>query len=715
MILVLALVAVIPLTTLVLQRQTSNYTKASNPNPGFTNTITGYLEDINCTNATIKGFVCDSDNFSHSVLIRIWLIDKNGQKTFLDGSAIWASDDSPNSDLACAGTTNHSFSYTIPSNLKDSLNGGKIQIVAWSINNSGSMDGNTVELPGSPKTISCTNTTPAPPLPSAISSITSTQIAIPTPGISLSAPSSNPNFKYFGIFHGDYYNGEWGSPQLKNVNENFDLVNRGLQNIIIPVFNPGINDPAAFANYFNNYAAKARQQNVKLIIDSFFFTSGQDPSTWGTAAWETRNKEKMDLYRANQDVIYAFYFDEPYKKDNPIYKSGFIALTKRLREIFPTINTLAIEFRPIITDNYDSEFHQYITDIGFDAYESYWQSQKTWIDIMKNNVEPNKKLWLIPQAYIDDPNKGVITSGNPLKDLLSEYINYAKTDSRITGILLYDYTMEANGHDNRAIACLKEIINSPPDSQYYLEGYEDLIKNTVAELKSKTPIPVPTLLSPTQAPPFDWKISIDFKCSNGSQPNNTSSFKINYAFWPEGPGRAVYDPSWQETILNSAGGSLLVRRSEYPNGNAYLFANDIGNTYLNFYQTPDTSRFTTGGLFDMPQNTITKWSYYTVNTEPLSFTFQVPEQYCGNIQTPTSNPNSCTYTTPPSGCSYQTVQCVTTPCCKQLVCDNNLPGDLNHDKFVNLSDFQYWKTQYDQILMTLTEFLIWKNAYVNQP
>ncbi len=698
MILVLALVAVIPVTTLLLQRQTSNYTKASNPNPGFTNTITGYVEDVSCNNGIVKGFVCDSDNFSKPVLIRIWLIDKDGQKTFLDGSAIWSSEDSPNSDLACAGTLNHGFTYTVPDSLKSQLEGSKVQIVAWNIDINGSMDNTTVELPGSPKTVSCisssTTSTPQP-----------TTTVPPDNAITpVNTSSSSSNFKYLGIYHTDFYKNSWSQPI--RFNDNLNLADRNLHNILLPVFNPGPDQ-----NYFD----EAQKRNLKLIVDlAFLLDPGENSKgKYFYADWQTRFASKLDLYKKNSSLIYAFYIDEPYL--HQVDKSQIIEVTKTLKNTFPNVGIMAIEFWPYLTsqDKYDKDYFSNFTDIGLDKYDSYFEDIKGDFERMKTLI-PDKKLWLVPQSYVDKPEDGPFTTPQSAKELITQFIDYAKNDpdNRIVGMLLYDYSIESLGSSKKAVAGFKEMINT--SSAYFSPGYEQLIKDTVTELKSKTPIILPTItestptieptaiLSSTTPSIYNWKVSIDFKCANGSVPNDTSSFKVNYAFWPDGPGRAVYDPSWQETVLPYSGGSILAKRSDYSLGNAYLFASDVGETYLTFYSIPDSSKFTTGGLFGMPQNSITKWSYFTPNTQPLSFTFQVPPQYCQN---------TCSYTTPPSGCSYQDVQCFTAPCCKQLVCPNTIPGDLDNNKLVNLDDFIYWKLQYEASIMTLGDFLSWKEAY----
>ncbi len=328
-----------------------------------------------------------------------------------------------------------------------------------------------------------------------------------------STPDTNPNFKYFAIIGGDSYTNGWSSPV--QIDENLSLSDQNLQNVMFMIFNPRISDPAAYKTYFNNYATEARKRNNKLFVDTFMLTAGQDPSTFGSVEWQSRNQWKLDIYKENKDVIYAFSTDEPSNYVNEInYRNGYINLTKRLRELLPEIGILAIEFRPFVTDHYDSEFHKYVTDIGFDAYDNYWANQLNWFSSMERNVELDKKLWLVPQGYIPtsvpiEKDGRTIPSGNivtpeKVKEVMKQHIDYAKSNSRYVGIIPFNWSISMNGHNEQAVACIKEMID--PNSQYYTPGYKELIQQTVLELKAKsgiinnTPTPTPTSLPTTKTP-----------------------------------------------------------------------------------------------------------------------------------------------------------------------------------------------------------------------
>jgi hypothetical protein len=139
-----------------------------------------------------------------------------------------------------------------------------------------------------------------------------------------------------------------------------------------------------------------------------------------------------------------------------------------------------------------------------------------------------------------------------------------------------------------------------------------------------------------------------------------ASVKVVLRRGPPGPLNSATNPDWNGTDFVDNGGTRVELSA-------------IGTTNWSYSQTPPITKMTDGAVYTLyAYSTDTHNQNSGIGVTYRSFTYRAT--------TPTASPTTSTTPTltppPPSGCFYQDIQCVTTPCNPVLVCPSLTPTPL---------------------------------------
>lgn len=115
----------------------------------------GTHDTASCTVA--EGWTCDADNYNEALRVDLYDGPYAGSGANLLGNTTANVTRESAVGAQCGGNVNHGFSFTIPNSIKDGQNHS---IYAYAIN--ASTTGSNILLSGSPKTVNCTLSIPAP-------------------------------------------------------------------------------------------------------------------------------------------------------------------------------------------------------------------------------------------------------------------------------------------------------------------------------------------------------------------------------------------------------------------------------------------------------------------------------------------------------------------------------------------------------------------------
>lgn len=241
------------------------------------------------------------------------------------------------------------------------------------------------------------------------------------------------------------------------------------------------------------YLTELRQNKMQAIInvDSIF----RYPN------WEDTWKILKDTIKGQEDVVYAFYFDEPVWTG--VSLTDFQVYTKRIKADYPSKAIMAVEAYPVFSLNTAPVgYFDYVTDLGMDYYYTYgnntWDSYLYFYGLFVNSSHASgKKLWLIPDGYHN--------SSDRLGEALTSYYNLAKANPQVNGLLVF-----GNPGDNTPVyLTILEQIN--PNSPYYNSNTaqihqtigSSIIAGHLPTFNPPTPSPSPTLHPSPSAKPGD--------------------------------------------------------------------------------------------------------------------------------------------------------------------------------------------------------------------
>ena len=271
------------------------------------------------------------------------------------------------------------------------------------------------------------------------------------------------NLKYFG-----YYATNSGELNNSNISEIGKLNN---SNTIVVDYSP---------NIILDTVRKAEKSKLKIIlhVSGYFFDYSVKPTIL-RSDYISLTSALKDKLGQNISQIQSFYFDEPLWQG--ISKSDFKSITLALKQNFPDTARMSVEaIAPLRTNTpytspygisniyLDSDYLEYITDVGFDYFvfscQSTDRSHQSVLDILQTLANKNQNIWLIPDGAI---NLSCNSDSSLLRKSLTYYYNIAKINPRVVGILSWTYSgyTPSQTIENIGYIGLKDIFNQ--NSQYY--------------------------------------------------------------------------------------------------------------------------------------------------------------------------------------------------------------------------------------------------------
>lgn len=255
--------------------------------------------------------------------------------------------------------------------------------------------------------------------------------------------NSNPNLKYFGVYHFDPYIEEVGAlgifniakTDAKNINLVEDLINAGMQ--------------------------------VFIMTRKIFYQAGGVHPDW-EENWETAKAQLAPF----MDNIIGFYVDEPYLTGKS--KEAFHLNCQVVKADFPDKKMMAIMSLQGL-NGADSDYFEHCTDIGYDLYLP-WNKEAVLghINQMKNKFAYNSQdIWLVPKAFytvekdyyalVEDRK---LAPGDDIISWIKGSYEIAVEDPQIVGI--YPFVYDNKGFD----LTLRDFIIE--DSENYREDIRQL-------------------------------------------------------------------------------------------------------------------------------------------------------------------------------------------------------------------------------------------------
>lgn len=306
-----------------------------------------------------------------------------------------------------------------------------------------------------------------------------------------------------------------------------------------------------------------KKNNIKILAwpgPYIFEGAGPGPrrgSTHLKANWQEGWERFKNDIKGFEDVIYAFYFEEPWWYG--ISEGDILTITNKMKQDFPNIGRFAIEAGVSLTADLKTKnptqipkvykrYYQNFTDLGVDVYGDASHNFSDWnrifyswfFDELYNALSvSDQKIWVIPQAYwMDDhPNFTRLT-----EIFNTYYNNFASPYPRVMGILNFLYSPSpCCGHS------VKEFTD--PTSPVYNEQYRILHLDTgrAILLNNPTPTGVPTPTAtprPTSTPsggPTPTLTPTPPACipSNGNANEDEKATLVDFEIWRE----EFFDPA----------------------------------------------------------------------------------------------------------------------------------------------------------------------------
>jgi hypothetical protein len=191
----------------------------------------------------------------------------------------------------------------------------------------------------------------------------------------------------------------------------------------------------------------SRRNHIKAIVMVYncFFTC--NPGKPGQSSLVTDWKERWNAFRprlnAYEDVIYAYYFDEPYW--NGIREEDFRMVTRMLRQEAPGRRVMAVLCSLSLEPSWGrhtfpempATYIEYLTDVGYDWYGAWNDKEHAQLTAkLKAKMWPRQAYWFIPCSF------GPETSGHSQPQLVENILKMhelAQANPDCVGLLLFAY------------------------------------------------------------------------------------------------------------------------------------------------------------------------------------------------------------------------------------------------------------------------------------
>lgn len=244
----------------------------------------------------------------------------------------------------------------------------------------------------------------------------------------------------------------------------------------------------------------AKKNNIKILAWPgpyvYDITLPQYPRR-GTTRLKSNWLEEWERFkndiRGHEDIIYAFYFEEPWWYG--INQGELEAVTNKMKEDYPDIKRFAIE--SAVSFNADpldilkvyKGYYQTLTDVAVDVYGSDFDDFSDWnqsyylryFNELYNQLSSGgQNIWVVPQAFSTNNNPNFTR----LAEIFNSYYNIASSHPRVIGILSFLYSPSpCCGHS------VKEFTD--PTSPVYNEQYKNLHLDIGRAILRNNPSPIP--------------------------------------------------------------------------------------------------------------------------------------------------------------------------------------------------------------------------------
>ncbi len=318
--------------------------------------------------------------------------------------------------------------------------------------------------------------------------------------------NTNPNLKYFGYFHGDGFeastnNGtslpytdqiaEMGNSNMIIINYGWNANNNG---------NPGNYSTLERVQYIKSKGMKCMVQMRDYHNNTRYDDSPGSPIEVSGSTYRLYRMKLVDDWKAVFDrwynalkdyiedgTIYAFYFDEPWW--HGWEEADFIKFTKYMREKSSKVRIMTcaspadigawtpsnLYMNGVRTYSYpmpSKAFHQYVTDVMYDEYGEWNDSQRaTFLSSLKSISPDDAMIWGCVQT-IGATNGDYYYTDLQKKSLYGFY-NQAVNDHRYAGLIQYTYAGgdDAMGGENQTPGGRNYLI---PGASHYNEDLRNL-------------------------------------------------------------------------------------------------------------------------------------------------------------------------------------------------------------------------------------------------
>jgi hypothetical protein len=241
----------------------------------------------------------------------------------------------------------------------------------------------------------------------------------------------NANLRYFGFYSGDGFDYTVPTSYIPEIAAlgytNVVHIHPQFEDYEIPHFKAALAD------------ARAAQLQTIVNVQWIFVRQKKNEKAVQKPNWREEFERFTPLLQANQDLITAFYFDEPIELG--ITADHFRDYTQALHAAFPDKRIIVVESASqILNGNLTADYLQYASDIGIDLYytdPTYLGSaadfQQTFADMSAQFQD--KAVWLAVDGYT---RRG--SSPRDLVDAADLYYSLGRSHPRVAGMLVFVYS-----------------------------------------------------------------------------------------------------------------------------------------------------------------------------------------------------------------------------------------------------------------------------------